>query len=328
VLATGIDLARMREQLLFDGPDAGAKLSRFWTLLALSTVIAAAGIVGDSTATVIGAMIVAPLMTPILGTALAVTIGDARNLARSAALVVGGAALVVALAYAFGRLATIAVTSDTSSQVASRVSPRLVDLVAALATGAVGAFALVREDVSDTLPGVAIAISLVPPLAVVGLTLEAGATSESRGAMLLFLTNVAAILLSGVVVLALYRVPRVASSLSRDDGRSLSRAGALPVIVLFVAVITVVLAGATASTTSARLESASVARVVREWAAVRAWELRTIEPKQGGYRVKVSGRLPAPVPADLRVALDRSGHGDVALSLDLDPEEHVELTTR
>ena len=63
-----------------------------------------------------------------------------------------------------------------------RVSPRLIDLLAALATGAVGAFAMVRADVSDTLPGVAIAISLVPPLAVVGLSLESGAPEQALGA--------------------------------------------------------------------------------------------------------------------------------------------------
>jgi hypothetical protein len=67
-----------------------------------------------------------------------------------------------------------------------------VDLVAALATGAVGSVALARSDISDTLPGVAIAISLVPPLAVAGLTLESGVPSQSLGAFLLFVTNVAA----------------------------------------------------------------------------------------------------------------------------------------
>lgn len=326
--ATVSDLARMREQLLFDGPEAGRKLSRFWTLLALSAIIAAAGIVGDSTATVIGAMIVAPLMTPILGTVFSVALGDGRNLLRSLELVIGGAAAVIAIGYVFGRLTTIAVTAETSSQVAGRIAPRLVDLVAALATGAVGAFALAREDVSDTLPGVAIAISLVPPLAVVGLTLEAGATDEAEGAMLLFLTNVAAILASGILVLALYRIPRLARAESGDGARRLSRLGGVPAIVGFVAVIAVALAGATATTTAVRLESSSVGRVVREWAAATGWELRSIEPKQGGYRVRVSGRLPAPVAADLRTALDRAGHEDVALSLDLDPEEHIELTTR
>jgi uncharacterized membrane protein len=65
-----------------------------------------------------------------------------------------------------------------NSQVAARGHPRIVDLVAALATGAVGSIALARSDISDTLPGVAIAISLVPPLAVVGLTLESGAPAS------------------------------------------------------------------------------------------------------------------------------------------------------
>lgn len=69
------DMARMREKLFFEGDDRARKLSAFWTLLLL-----AAAIVSDSTATVIGAMIVAPLMTPIVGMVLSVTIGDGRNL--------------------------------------------------------------------------------------------------------------------------------------------------------------------------------------------------------------------------------------------------------
>lgn len=82
-----------------------------------------------------------------------------------------------------------------------RVSPRLIDLLAALATGAVGAFAMVRADVSDTLPGVAIAISLVPPLAVVGLSLESGAPEQALGALLLLGTNAGAIATGTVVFL-------------------------------------------------------------------------------------------------------------------------------
>jgi len=123
---------------------------------------------------VIGATIVAPLMTPILGVVLAITLGDRRNLVWSAVLVVVGAVTVIALAWMLGNLSPIDVLAPANSQVAGRINPRVVDLVAALATGAVGAFALVRSDVGDTLPGVAIAISLVPPLAVVGLTWEAG----------------------------------------------------------------------------------------------------------------------------------------------------------
>ena len=70
--------------------------------------------------------------------------------------------MVVVIGYLVGLSHAIDVVAATNSQVAGRVSPKLIDLTAALATGVVGAFALVRSDVSDTLPGVAIAISLVP----------------------------------------------------------------------------------------------------------------------------------------------------------------------
>jgi uncharacterized membrane protein len=96
------DLVRMRGALLFDGPARGAKLSRFWALLVLAALIATAGIVSDSTATVIGAMIVAPLMTPILGTVLSVASGDVRNVVRSLSMVVAGAIAVVAIAWLTG----------------------------------------------------------------------------------------------------------------------------------------------------------------------------------------------------------------------------------
>ena len=182
------------------------KLSRFWALLLLAAVIATAGVVTDSTATVIGAMIVAPLMTPILGMVLSTVTMDPRNLGVSFLLVATGACAVIALGWLLGQLTPVPVVAATNSQVAARVDPTLGDLIAALATGAVGSFALVRDDVSDTLPGVAIAISLVPPLAVVGLTLESGAPKQALGALLLFLTNFGAILLTGLIVMAIYRV--------------------------------------------------------------------------------------------------------------------------
>jgi uncharacterized membrane protein len=78
------------------------------------------------------------------------------------------------MSWLLGRLMPYPVLAATNSQVADRVTPRLVDLVAALATGSVGSVALARPDISDTVPGVAIAISLVPPLAVAGLTSSPG----------------------------------------------------------------------------------------------------------------------------------------------------------
>lgn len=320
------DIARMREKLLFEGDERARKLSAYWTLLLLAAAIASAGVVSDSTATVIGAMIVAPLMTPILGVVLAVTIGDGRNLALSVTLVVTGALAVVAVGYGFGLLAEVPVDASTSSQVAGRVSPRIVDLAAAIATGAVGAFALVRSDVSDTLPGVAIAISLVPPLAVVGLTLEAGQGDEAVGALLLFLTNVSAILVTGVLVMGLYRVRSAA--LVSAGRQPLGRRAAVTVIVAFVVVVAVPLAGSTARVVDERLTAATVHDVASTWAEEAEWEVVSVSTAAGRVVVRALGPLPAPEPTELRARLDAEGLADLDIRLQLVPEERVDLDAR
>lgn len=316
------DLDRMRDHLFFDGPDAGRKLSRFWILLLLASAIAAAGVVGDSTATVIGAMIVAPLMTPIMGTVLAISTADRANLVRSVLLVVGGACAAIAVGYLFGLISPTDVVSLTSSQVASRVNPRLIDLTAALATGAVGAFAQCRADVSDTLPGVAIAISLVPPLTVVGLTLEGGAPSEAWGALLLFLTNVAAILLMGIVVMALFKVNRHGADRA---SAGFSRRAAIGAVVVFGLAIAVPLGIATTQLTRTRSNEATTARVAAIWADQAGWSLLSVGPSSLGLTVTVAGSPPSPDPAALRTALDDAGLADVDVRVRMVPVEAVDL---
>jgi uncharacterized hydrophobic protein (TIGR00271 family) len=315
------DLDRMRSNLLFDGPDARPKLSKFWVLLLLASCIASAGVVGDSTATVIGAMIVAPLMTPIMGTVLSITTSDRANLVRSVALVAAGAAAGIAVGYLFGLISAIPVVADTSSQVAGRVHPRMIDLLAAVATGAVGAFAQCREDVSDTLPGVAIAISLVPPLTVVGLTLEGGQPGESWGAMLLFLTNVAAILLTGVVVMALFGVHRLAAA----ESRSLNRTRAVLAVIAFVVAVSVPLTFASVRLTNENTELGQVRDVARKWATPADWIVADVSRSAEALEVVVSGPLPAPDPRDLRTALDDAGLGGVGIVLRMVPENKVRL---
>jgi uncharacterized hydrophobic protein (TIGR00271 family) len=317
------DIARMRDQLFFEGDDRARKLSAFWTLLLLAAAIASAGVVSDSTATVIGAMIVAPLMTPLIGIVLSVTIGDGRNLAISTALVLAGALAVIVVGYGFGLLAEIPVDAAGSSQVAGRVNPSLIDLAAAIATGAVGAFAVVRSDVSNTVPGVAIAISLVPPLAVVGLTLEAGKGDEAVGAMLLFLTNVGAILITGVLVMALYRVRTAA--LESAVRPPLGRRAAIAVIVVFAIGIAVPLAGSTARIVDERLTTASVTDVAAAWAADAGWEVISVSVRPGGVVVRALGPIPEPEPRKLRALLDAEGLTDVDVRLQLVVENRVEL---
>jgi uncharacterized hydrophobic protein (TIGR00271 family) len=319
------DIARMRDQLFFEGPDLGRRLSRFWLLLLLAGVIATAGVVGDSTATVIGAMIVAPLMVPILGVVVAVVLADRDNFVRCALLVVAGAASVVAIGWLIGLAVDTPVVAATNSQVASRVSPRLIDLIAALATGAVGSIALARDDISDTLPGVAIAISLVPPLAVVGLTLESGKPDQALGALLLFLTNVTAILATGLLVMSIYGVPRqhVDHATSR---KALHRRRSVIAIVVGLAVIAVPLALTSVHVASNTSTESTVTDVATTWATAAGWEVVSVSTQPQGLLVRATGPDPAPDTTALDTALVKAGLADLTVHVDLIPSRSVELT--
>jgi uncharacterized hydrophobic protein (TIGR00271 family) len=323
---TATDLDRMRDQLFFDGPEVGRKQSRFWVLLLLAGAIASAGVVGDSTATVIGAMIVAPLMVPILGIVLSIVLADRANLVRSVALVVGGAASVVALGFLMGTAIEVPVLEATNGQVAARVSPRLIDLVAALATGAVGAYALCRADISDTLPGVAIAISLVPPLAVVGLTLESGSTSQAAGALLLFTTNVAAILATGVAVMALHGVHRYGDLTDAGPAGALRRGRAVAAVVALVVLVGVPLSATSTVVAQRTLAEQRVASLADDWADAAGWEVVDVSTKHDAVVVRALGDGTQPDPAVLRAALDRDGLDGVDVRLELIPETTVELS--
>lgn len=322
-----VDVERMRAALFFEGPARRQRASRFWVLLVLAALIATAGVIADSTATVIGAMIVAPLMTPILGIVLAVTLGDRTNLIRSVAFVVGGAILVVIISWLLGKFVAVDVDAASNLQVAGRVSPRTIDLVAALATGLVGSFALARRDVSDTLPGVAIAISLVPPLAVTGLTLEAGRTDQARGSLLLFLTNVAAILLTGVVVMALYRVRGAATTMAIPEGTRPPRSPVV-VIVALVVLVAIPLVAAGRRYTQSTLTTDRVATAAEKWADNADWRVISVTYRDGTVLVRASGPQPRPDPAELRRMLDADGEAKTAVTVELVPEERFELPGR
>jgi uncharacterized membrane protein len=207
-------------------------------------------------------------MTPILGVVLGVVLTDAANLRRCLGLLVTGAAAVVALGWLLGHLVPNPVIAATNTQVAARVTPRLVDLVAAVATGSVGSVALARSDISDTLPGAAIAISLVPPLAVAGLTLQSGAPGQCLGAPLLFATNVAAILASGIVVMALYRVGRVPGQAAAPASR---RPIGVVIIVLLLAAVLVPLWINSDRIDKTTVRQANVQAVAEHWASDAGW---------------------------------------------------------
>lgn len=197
-------LTELSEEVYLDVGDSATKRWRFAILLALAAVIATAGVLSDSTATVIGAMIVAPLGTPIIGTALGIVTGNVNRVAGSAVAVLLGAIGVVLIGWALAAILPELIPLTSNSQIAGRTSPSLIDLVAAIATGFVGAYGLARKDISDVLPGVAIAISLVPPLAVVGITAQSGDLDGAFGAFQLFASNMLAMIVAGSIVFTAY----------------------------------------------------------------------------------------------------------------------------
>jgi uncharacterized hydrophobic protein (TIGR00271 family) len=278
-------------------------------------VIATAGVIADSTATVIGAMIVAPLMTPILGTALSVVLADRNHVVRSILLVLGGALVVIAIAFILGFLGAPLDAFATNGQVMSRIHPKLIDLIAALATGLVGAFALVRADISDTLPGVAIAISLVPPLAVVGLLLSVQRYSDAAGAALLFGTNVAAIIATGAAVFLGYRIRDAA----REGGITVGhlRGRSLVVVASLLAVVAVPLTAGSVAVARDQLLSAKARPVAEAWASQNKWLVTTLTVTGGDLVVTALGSPPDADPADLRSELNAAGLSDVDLTVRL-----------
>ena len=170
---------------------------RFGTMLGLSVVVAVMGMSANSAAVVIGAMLLAPLMQPVLATAACISMALFRKSLTAAGHVFFASIGSIALAYV---LSALFVNGDLPNEVTSRTAPDIRDLIVALAAGTAGAYATVRKDVSSSLPGVAVAVALVPPVAAVGITLEAGNETLARGALLLYATNLAAIVLAASIV--------------------------------------------------------------------------------------------------------------------------------
>ena len=273
----------------------------------------------NSTATVIGAMIVAPLMTPIMASALAMVTGDANHLWRSLLLVGLGIVVAVGLSFVMAWLSIGTPDPDSNSQIKARTAPRTIDLLVALASGAAGAFALSRRSVADALPGVAIAISLVPPLGVVGITLAVGDFDAALGALLLFGTNFVAILVAGGGLLALMGYGAVARR--AVDRATRRRAAIVTALALVLALVPL-----TATTIRVAQDSLleSLARTtVKGWLAGSAYELLVVTADGDELVVTIEGFGPMPSAEALGSQLRAQHPGVEAVLRVLAGQRHV-----
>jgi uncharacterized hydrophobic protein (TIGR00271 family) len=317
------DVPAFEAKLFFEGAERRVNLERFAVLLFLSTVIATYGIIGDSTATVIGAMIIAPLMRPIMATAAALVMGDMKRALRSFLVVVAGVTGVIGLAWLLTEINVATVVSiETNSQIIGRISPRLIDLYAALAAGAAGAFAMSRDDVADSLPGVAIAISLVPPLCVVGVGLAEGEGVAAWRAVLLFLTNLLSILLAGGGVLTLLGLGVAAT---KGLGRE-ARRRAFILVAIGVFLVAIPLGMTTWRVYKQSVIKREAAKLAQEWMAGTSYEISRVDASGDEVVVVVYGSGNRPALSELGHRLDARLHRQVDLSLIVVPSEHQDYT--
>jgi len=176
----------------------GSQPSRsFYIMLLAASLIASFGLMSNSTAVVIGAMLVSPLMTPIIGMSLALVRGNGKLFWRATQAEIFGVMLAIGIAALFGLLP---VNLEPTPEMLARTQPNLLDLLVAVLAGFAGAYAMVDERISPALPGVAIATAIVPPLANSGLCLGLGAYAGAWGSFLLFFANFISILLVAAAV--------------------------------------------------------------------------------------------------------------------------------
>jgi uncharacterized hydrophobic protein (TIGR00271 family) len=162
-------------------------------LIVGSCAIASFGLLSNSAAVIIGAMIVAPLMLPIRGLAFGALQGNIILFRKGLIALTVGTVLAVLMAWGLGMLVRL---PNYGSEILARSRPNLLDLGIAVAAGGISGYAKVEPKISGSLAGTAIAVALMPPICVVGLGLSQANWSLSIGASLLYLTNLLGIALS------------------------------------------------------------------------------------------------------------------------------------
>lgn len=279
-------LPAFESKVFIEGPQTARRLTNFFALLLFAIVIATYGVLSDSTATVIGAMIVAPLMGPIMATTAAVAMGSWTRSVRGLALVAVGTATVIVFSYLLTLIVpSVTISFTNNTQITSRINPGLLALLTALGSGAAGAYITAREEIADSIGGVAIAISLVPPLCVVGIALSQGQWAAATGSALLFATNFLAILLAGGIVFWFSGLGEVALTATHIRVR---RQG-FAVIVVATLLIAIPLTMTARQAIADAVDTQTAASVGRQWLTGTSYQLVSVNVNGNSVFTTVAG---------------------------------------
>lgn len=177
--------------------------TNFYVLLGLASFIACIGLLMNSTVVIIGGMLIGPILFPILSLALAVVTASRMAINRALFLLIKASIFVVILSFLVSFLLA-PVDFMYGSEILLRVGPNLLFFLSSFAAGLAVAYAWVKQDLSATLPGVAVSVTLVPPLVTVGIGLKLLDFAVVGGALAVFLLDVLATILGAMVIFTLF----------------------------------------------------------------------------------------------------------------------------
>ncbi len=194
------DQYRTVEELM----EAGQPGGKFHLLLVLSSLVVSAGLLVGNAAIVIGGMLITPILTPVLLISLGFSIGDIKFVKQTSVFVAKALLTIVAGAALMGLLFGVN-KNLTLFGLDNTLRGALLYFIVALASGFAATYAWVRRDIGEILPGVAVAVSLVPPLALLGMQLISLQFSAARSSFFMFLLNLVGVLVGGLLVFSLFK---------------------------------------------------------------------------------------------------------------------------
>lgn len=299
--------------------DAGREGLDYYILLITSCLIAMFGLFQNSAAVIIGAMIVAPLMGPIMGLSAAVLWGRMGDLGTVLWTLLKSSLIVLAITSGVAWLLPDVAFND---QLVARTSPGLFDIGVAVASGLVGAYGSINRRVSATLSGVAIAVALMPPLCTVGIALGRGLFAFAWGAFLLFSINILGISLASLFVFWVFGLHPLPQE-EKDGQKKLVRRALSQVAVSLVALalIVVPMVGLSQRAIGREDRRQRAERLVRTaFPAHQLGELSWVDERETRMRLLVFGEPPRETLSRLREELAGLEPEGVSLSVYALPE--------
>ncbi|MBA3047380.1 TIGR00341 family protein [Patescibacteria group bacterium] len=185
----------------------------FFLMLILSAIIVTLGLLMNNIAIVIGGMLVAPILSPILSLSMGVVVGNQKLMKRSGLVILQSMCLIVLISLI---MSFLAIHKEITPEIVARAYPSLSYFLIGLFSGGAVAFAMVRPSLSETLPGVAISVSLIPPLSALGIAISFFEWNMAVGALGLFLLNFIGIVFAALFVFAILRFYEVKEAIDKN----------------------------------------------------------------------------------------------------------------